>query len=271
MPTPCWPDGYALRRAGVARPRDGVPRLGLDLHRPRHRHPRPAAVSRDVDSASRRRRRAARVRASARRSRCGSDRPAAGGCRVHLRWVAVRDGTWLAGVVTADGARRCGGAPRGDDPDLDGPLRPRRVRKASRGRCLPRHRRRVRRAGVPLRPVRRGIRRSRRRSRDRRERDVLGDRISLFARRAATQSTSCLSRPRLALRRHPADGLLRRIGRDRRGDVDERRAPCARLPHRRGQLRRLHRLRVATPGCSDLARFDLRVRQSASSPSRSAG
>ena len=233
--------------------------------------PRPAAVSSDVDSASRRRRRAARVRASTRRSRCGSDRPAAGGCRVHLRRVAVRDGAWLAGVVPADGARRRGRAPRGDDPDLDGSLRPRRVRKASRDRCLPRHRCRLRRAGVSLRPVRRGIGRSRRRSRDRRERDVLGDRISVFTRRAASQSPSRVRRPRLALRRHSADGLLRRLGRDRRGDVDERRAPRTRLSHRGRQLRRFHRLRVAAPG-RPRSRSSRRTPTSIrSSPSRSAG
>ncbi len=261
-PLPSWSDGCAIRRAGLARPRDGVSRLGLDVHRARDRHPRPAAVPRDVGAPSHRGRRAPRVRASTRRSRRGSDRPAAGGRRVRLRRVAVRDGARLAGVVPADRAGRCGGATRGDDPDLDGPLRPRRVRKASRGRCLSRHRRRLRRAGVPLRPVRRGIGRSRRRSRDRRERDVLGDRISVFTRRAATESPSRLRWPRLALRRHPAHGLLRRLGRDRRGDVDERRAPRARLPHRRGQLRRFHRLRVAASGGPDLARLDLRLRQS---------
>ena len=36
----------------------------------------------------------------------------------------------------------------------------------------------------------------------------------------------------------------------------------ARLPHRRGQLRRFHRVRLAASGRADLARLDLRVRQS---------
>ena len=120
--------------------------------------------------------------------------------RVRLRRVAVRHRARLAGVVAADGAGRCRGAPRRDDPDLDGPLRPRRVRKASRGRRLSRHRRRLRRAGVPLRPVRRGIGRSARRSRDRRRARCAGrsDLCIRAARRYPVALSSPLASPRSA-------------------------------------------------------------------------
>ena len=66
--------GCAARRAGLARPRDGVPRLGLDVHRARDRRARPTAVPRDVDSAPRRGRCALLAFALPRGDRAETDR-----------------------------------------------------------------------------------------------------------------------------------------------------------------------------------------------------
>ena len=133
-PSPSWADGCAIRRAGLARSRDGVSRLGLDVHRARDRRPRPAAVSRDVDAPPRRGRGAARVRASARRSRARIRSAAAQiGAAFVFGGLLFVAGPRLARVGAADGAGGRRRAPRRDDPDLDGALRPRRVRAAPAG------------------------------------------------------------------------------------------------------------------------------------------
>ena len=56
-------------------------------------------------------------------------------------------------------------------------------------------------------------------------------------------------------------GVLGRVGGDRRGHVDERCAPRARVPDRRRQLRRLHGLRLAAPRRAALTRLDVCVRE----------
>ena len=90
-----------------------------------------------------------------------------------------------------------------------------------------------------------GVGRPARSARDRRQRDVLGGRLALLAQRSAAETPTRLGRSRIALRRDPARGLLGRVRRDRRGRLDDERGSRARVPHRRGQLRRLHGVRVA--------------------------
>ncbi len=161
----------------------------------------------------------------------------------------------------ADGARRCRRTPRRDDPDLDGAVRPRRVRPPPTEVGVRGHRPRLRGPDLPVRPVREGIGRPSRSARDRRERDVLGRRVALLPRRAASAPTAGLGRASFRLRRDPARRVLRRLGRDRRGGVDDGRRARPRVSCRRGQLRRLHLVRLAPAGRADLARVDVRVRQ----------
>ena len=200
--------GCATWRAGLARPRDGVRRLGVDVHRPRDRHSRPAAVPRDVGSPSGRGERSARFRASAGRSGGRSHRPPADRRRVRLRRPPLRDRPRLARLGTADRSRRRGCAARRDDPDLDGAVRPHRVREAAARSRVCRNRGRVRRSRIPLRSVRRGLGRPGRRARDRPRCDVLGRRLALLARRAVAEASARLGRARVAVRRDPPRRLF---------------------------------------------------------------
>ena len=102
--------------------------------------------------------------------------------------------------------------------------------------------------------------------------DVLGDRLALLARRAAPEAPARLRRAsRRSAEGSCSPGYSRRLGRDRRGDVDERRAPRARLPHRR---RAASSASPRTSGCSAWRRSRSSRRTPTSirsSPSRSAG
>ena len=148
------------------------------------------------------------VRASARRPQRRSHRAAADRRGLHLRRPAVRDRPRRAGLGAADGAGGCRRLARRDDSDLDGAVRSNRLRSPAACDGVRRHRGRLRRSRVPVRPVRQRVGRSSRRARDRRERDVLGRRLSLLARRPASEAPARLRGARVAVRRDPPRRLL---------------------------------------------------------------